>query len=97
MIKSLPVTCPSCLGKMQVQRLQCSQCDTSVEGSFQLPVLNHLTRQELDFVIFFIKTSGSIKEMSSQLGLSYPTVRNMLDDLITKIKQLELELKNSDI
>jgi hypothetical protein len=92
-IKSLPVTCPSCSGKMKVRRLHCSQCDTSVEGDFNLPVLNHLQREELDFVLFFMKTSGSIKDMSAELSLSYPTVRNMLDDLIAKINRIEKELK----
>ncbi len=94
-VKTLPVTCPSCHSKMKVRRLHCSKCDTSIEGSFDLPVLNHLDKEELDFVIFFVKTSGSIKDMSSQLGLSYPTVRNMLDDLIEKIKRTETELKTS--
>jgi len=94
-VKILPVTCPSCSGKMKVKRLHCERCDTSVEGSFSLPVLNHLNKEELEFVIFFMKTSGSIKEMSSQLGLSYPTVRNMLDDLILKIGTLETELQHT--
>jgi hypothetical protein len=92
--KILPVTCPSCGGRMKVQRLHCQQCDTAVSGAFDLPVLNHLNREELDFVLFFVKTSGSIKDMSAQLGLSYPTVRNMLDDLIAKITKTESELQS---
>jgi hypothetical protein len=27
--------------------------------------------------------------MASQMGMSYPTMRNMLDDLIEKVKTLE--------
>lgn len=37
----------------------------------------------------FIKSSGSLKDMAKEMGISYPTVRNLLDDLIEKIKQLE--------
>ncbi len=92
--KILPVTCPSCAGRMKVQRLHCANCETSIEGAFELPVLNYLNSEELDFVLQFVKTSGSIKDMSTQLGLSYPTVRNMLDDLITKISKTEKELKS---
>ncbi len=90
--KILPVTCPSCSGRMKVQKLHCNNCDTSIEGAFELPVLNHLNAQELDFVLQFVKTSGSIKDISTQLGFSYPTVRNMLDDLISKITKTEKEL-----
>lgn len=32
--------------------------------------------------------SGSLKEMASNMGVSYPTVRNKLDDTIAKIKLL---------
>ncbi|RZJ74088.1 MAG: DUF2089 family protein, partial [Flavobacterium sp.] len=35
--------------------------------------------------------SGSLKEMASQMGISYPTVRNKLDDLIAKISKLLAE------
>lgn len=93
--KVLPVTCPSCNGRMQVQRLHCQSCDTSVEGAFELPVLNNLTPVELQFVLSFVKTSGSIKAMASQLRLSYPTVRNMLDEIINKILKVERELKTN--
>lgn len=91
--KVLPVTCPSCNGRMRVQRLHCENCDTSVEGVFELPILNHLSSSELVFVLSFMKTSGSIKAMADQLRLSYPTVRNMLDELIAKILKIEKELK----
>ncbi|MFA4979032.1 MAG: hypothetical protein WC589_16070 [Sphingobacterium sp.] len=33
--------------------------------------------------------SGSLKEMANQMGKSYPTVRNILDDLIRKLKSLD--------
>ncbi|MEG1377589.1 MAG: DUF2089 family protein, partial [Myroides sp.] len=38
----------------------------------------------------FFLTSGSLKEMASQLGISYPTVRNQLDDMIQHIKDLNI-------
>ena len=33
------------------------------------------------FLLVFIKTRGSIKEMEKELGVSYPTVRGRIDDL----------------
>lgn len=39
-----------------------------------------------------MKSSGSLKEMAKLLGLSYPTVRNRLDEIIERVKIAE----NSD-
>lgn len=90
-MKKLPLKCPSCESMLSVQRLHCTNCETQVEGLYQLPLLARLTNEEQKFVIQFLKSSGSIKEMAAQMGFSYPTMRNMLDDLIQKVENLELE------
>ncbi len=87
--KKMPLNCPSCTEKLNVQALICQNCDTSVTGNYVLPLLACLSPAEQEFVINFIKSSGSIKEMSKFLGLSYPSVRNILDEIIEKIKMLE--------
>jgi hypothetical protein len=94
MEKKFPISCPSCSAALQVQSLVCSQCNTQVNGSFLLPALLQLTQDEQQFVLSFVKTSGSLKQMAEQLKLSYPTVRNMLDDIIEKLKSLETIEKN---
>lgn len=81
----LPCICPSCQAQLKVKSLRCENCDTEVHGLFELPLLAQLSSQEQEFVLKFVKNSGSLKEMSKELGLSYPTVRNMLDDLIQKL------------
>ncbi len=88
-MKKLPVVCPSCESLLRVKTLCCAQCDTTVNGFFVLPVLAQLKPDEQSFILAFIKASGSLKEMSALLDLSYPTVRNMLDDLIVRLNQLE--------
>lgn len=85
MNKTLPLKCPSCGSKLKVKSLCCEQCDTNVNGSFDLPVLTNLNVDDQKFVLDFVKSSGSLKEMASKMGLSYPTVRNMLDDIINKL------------
>lgn len=85
----LPVHCPSCDTELEVSKLSCCNCKTEVVGSYRLPVYNQLELEEQDFIIQFLLSSGSLKEMANQLGKSYPTVRNKLDDLIEKIKSLK--------
>lgn len=87
--KSLPVVCPSCAGQLDVTELGCARCDTHISGTFPLPALSQLTSAEQEFVLDFVKHSGSLKQMAQQLKLSYPTVRNMLDDIIEKLKDGE--------
>lgn len=90
-ISKLPVKCPSCASGLAVQSLVCPDCETTVTGLYNLPVLLHLSDEELTFIFQFVKNSGSLKEMSKEMGLSYPTIRNYLNDLIEKLSQLEHE------
>jgi len=89
--KSMPSLCPSCRHGLDVVRLLCSKCGTAVEGQFPPPVLARLDPDEQAFVLRFLRTSGSLKEMARYYGISYPTVRNRVDALIERIGQLEAE------
>jgi hypothetical protein len=44
--------------------------------------LARLTREQLAFVETFIRARGIIKTVEAMLGISYPTVRNRLDEVI---------------
>jgi hypothetical protein len=85
----LPTYCPSCNSQLKVKSLQCHDCNTEVNGLYDLPVFVLLTQKEQEFILKFIKYSGSLKEMANELKLSYPTVRNMLDEIIEKIVDLK--------
>ncbi|TVR79821.1 MAG: DUF2089 family protein [Saprospirales bacterium] len=95
-VKKIPISCPACNEHLQVQMLNCVACGTAVSGTFKLPILMLLDRDEHDFLLRFVKSSGSLKEMAKQLGYSYPKVRNMLDDLIEKIEGIEKNRKDAD-
>lgn len=88
----LPTVCPSCDSTLNVSQMKCPSCKTEVSGEYELPVLLKLNREEQEFVVNFLLSSGSIKEMAKQAGLSYPTMRNKMDDLITKVGQLKNNL-----
>ena len=50
------------------------------------PWMADLDEQDMTFVKRFLLASGSLKEVASQYGVSYPTVRLRLDRLIQKIR-----------
>ena len=85
----IPILCPSCDNSLNVSQMKCNHCDTTVNGNYDLPLYLQLSREEQDFILEFFLSSGSIKEMAKQAELSYPTMRNKMDDLIEKIKQLK--------
>ena len=95
MQKNLPHICPSCAATLRVKTLVCDKCDTEISGIFSLPLLASLTQTEQDFITDFVISSGSLKIMAQKLGLSYPTVRNLLDDIIKKIETNQKSLKIS--
>ena len=88
-IKSLPHNCPACSSQLKVKVLACEHCQTEISGMFNMPVLSQLSRDESAFIIDFVKSSGSLKLMAQKMGLSYPTVRNRLDEIIHKIETNE--------
>jgi hypothetical protein len=87
--KTFPNECPACGSALRVTTLSCASCDTTIGGSFELPALSKLPAEDFQFVLDFIKCSGSLKIMAQQMGLSYPTVRNRLDEVISKIVAIE--------
>ncbi len=94
--KPLPLLCPSCSSGLLVQRLSCTDCGTVVEGLYVLPALARIPKDDQAFLVEFVKASGSLKQMASLLGVSYPTVRNRLDDIIQRLKQAETDTEKKD-
>lgn len=84
-MKQFPFHCPSCAHQLEVKRLACNACETQVEGHFPLPGIAALSAEDQAFVCEFVKSSGSLKEMATRMKVSYPTVRNRLDDVIAKM------------
>lgn len=87
----LPTVCPACDAQLFVQTLTCSRCSTRIEGQFPLSVFLLLPAAEQQFILEFVLCSGSLKEMAARQGLSYPTVRNRLDEIIEHLNTLQHE------
>lgn len=88
--KKLPVQCPACACIMKVKQMYCDTCDTLVSGLYDLPPLSRLSEADQKFILDFVKTSGSLKLMAEQMGVSYPSVRSTLDEVIERVKKIEL-------
>lgn len=78
----LPGECPVCGGEMLVTKLACRECDTTIEGRFVTGPFAQLSSDQLVFLELFVKNEGKITHMEKDLGLSYPTIRNRLHEII---------------
>lgn len=79
----VPARCPVCGEEMIITRLHCPACDVTVEGRFALGGrLALLTPEQLEFVEVFLRCDGKIKRVEDELGVSYPTVRSRLNEII---------------
>jgi hypothetical protein len=81
-MNTLPTKCPLCGGEITVTRIHCRDCDTTIEGRFEGGPFSQLTQEQLEFVETFIRHEGKITRMEGELGLSYPTIRNRLHEVI---------------
>ena len=84
-MRPIILKCPSCDGDLTVTRLRCPDCEISIDGEFALPALLKLSGAQIDFVEVFIKNRGVIRDVERELGVSYPTVRARLDEVITAL------------
>ncbi|MBV6451415.1 MAG: hypothetical protein DCC56_10670 [Anaerolineae bacterium] len=81
-MRSAPTLCPICQSELEVVRLHCPSCDTSLEGHFAMGQFSNLSPQQMEFVFTFVRCEGKINRMEQELGLSYPTIRNRLHEVI---------------
>ena len=77
--------CPICDGELQAARLVCVSCHGAVEGQFELGGLLRLNREQLQFVEILVKNRGNINKVADELGVSYTTARNRMDDIVAAL------------
>jgi hypothetical protein len=75
--------CPICQSNLEITRLYCRSCDTAIEGHFlHSTPFQQLTPEQMSFMVTFVRNEGKINRVGEELGISYPTVRSRLHDLI---------------
>lgn len=80
---NLPNRCPFSGGQIVVTRFYCPDSDTTVEGRFAVVApFAQLTPEQLQFVETFVRCEGKLNRMEGELGLSYPTIRARLHEVI---------------
>ena len=72
-----------------VERVRLSATGIAIEGNFELPQLARLGVEDQVFVTAFVRSHGSIKEMESVFGVSYPTIKARLNRIAGSLEFVE--------
>jgi hypothetical protein len=80
---------------LSVERVRLKDTGIAVEGSFELPHLARLTMEDQIFVMAFVRSHGSIKEMERLFGISYPTVKNRLNAIAARLEFIDINPPSS--
>ncbi len=74
--------CPVCGEQLRLARLTCPGCKAEFPTDEPLSLYEQLTEEQARFLRAFLVCSGSLKDVQKRLGISYPTARKRLNDLL---------------
>jgi hypothetical protein len=77
--------CPICGDELTITRLHCHNCGVEINGDFSLSKLCRLSKEQLTFVLLFLKNQGNIKAIEKDMNISYPTVKKILNDVLVNL------------
>ena len=80
--------CPSCESALQVTAYQCDGCGLQLSGQFLSSRLSRLSVSHLQLAESFILAGGNLRTLAEEQGVSYPTLRKRLDELMADLQSL---------
>jgi hypothetical protein len=77
--------------RLIIERVRIAEKQIAVEGQFTLPELARLTLEDQVFIVAFLRSHGSIKEMEQTFGVSYPTIKARLNRISGQLQFIETD------
>ena len=78
-------TCPCCNGALHIAALQCPECGVELRNTFQMSAFDCLDKEQMDFLLTFLKHRGSLKSLQEEMDISYPTAKKRLEELLAAL------------
>lgn len=80
-----------------VTSVQLKNSGISINGEFEPPLLAGLRYEDQVFVGEFVRCHGSIKHMEKAFGVSYPTIKNRLNRIASRLQLVHVEIESASI
>ncbi|MGV1005535.1 MAG: DUF2089 domain-containing protein [Candidatus Nanopelagicales bacterium] len=80
-----PATCPVCSRQLITLRVGCAECGTELSGHFEQCRFCRLDAADLALLVEFLRSRGNLRDVQSYLGVSYPTARQRLNELLERL------------
>lgn len=92
-------TCPCCNSMLKITSLQCPDCGVELRNTFALSAFDRLDKSQLDFLLSFLKHRGNLKKLQEEVGISYPTAKKKLEELLVSldITQEEVDINKPEV
>jgi hypothetical protein len=82
-------TCPTCNSRgLTISEVTCDACGAQVRSRYRSCPFCALNDDEQTFLLLFVRSRGNLKDVEKTLGVSYPTVRAKLDEIIERLAPL---------
>lgn len=77
-----PNECPTCHSALTITELSCGTCGTRIQGEWRSDPFSQMSPDQQAFLILFVRSRGNLSEVERALGVSYPTIRAKLEEVI---------------
>ena len=65
-MKRMITKCPGCQGTLHIAKLQCPDCGMELKNDFALSRFDRLDDAQYEFLLAFLKSRGSLKEVQAE-------------------------------
>ncbi len=82
--------CPICKGSLYISNLQCPDCGLELKNNFKFGIFEQLSTENYNFLLTFLKNRGNLKDLQTDMQISYPTAKKKLDELLVALNLAEI-------
>ncbi len=80
-------------GPIRIEKVRCQTTGVAIEGPFLTPAFLQLNEEQMFIVEALIVHSGNLKKVAEDAGISYPTLKNRLDEIVKIFKNESESMK----
>lgn len=86
--------CPVCGDRLNISKLSCPSCKAEFPVEENISEYDRLDAAQSDFLRTFLTCRGNMKDVQNKIGISYPTAKKRLDELLKALGIADNNVEN---